>query len=92
MGAAHRATKRETWEVTSACSFCAKNQAQVKKLIAGPDSVYICEACVALCVSCLSDAGIDLPTVVSDGEWEGVGGLRASSGHVVVEVRAPSPE
>jgi hypothetical protein len=78
--------------VTPACSFCAKNQAQVKKLIAGPDAVYICEACVALCVSCLFDAGIDLPTVVSDGEWEVGGGWRASLGHVVVEPDAPPPE
>ena len=30
------------------CSFCGKNQAEVKKLIAGP-SVYICEECVGLC-------------------------------------------
>jgi ATP-dependent protease Clp ATPase subunit len=27
------------------CSFCGKNQKQVKKLIAGPD-VYICDGCV----------------------------------------------
>ena len=30
------------------CSFCGKNQSEVKKLIAGP-SVYICDECVALC-------------------------------------------
>ncbi len=30
------------------CSFCGKNQAEVKKLIAGP-SVYICDECVSLC-------------------------------------------
>jgi len=28
------------------CSFCSRSQSQVKKLIAGPDSVYICENCV----------------------------------------------
>ena len=31
------------------CSFCAKAQAQVKRLIAGPDRVFICDECVALC-------------------------------------------
>ena len=30
------------------CSFCGKNQDEVKKLIAGP-SVYICNECVDLC-------------------------------------------
>ena len=31
------------------CSFCSKPQAQVKRLIAGPDRVFICDECVALC-------------------------------------------
>ncbi len=30
------------------CSFCGKNQNEVRKLIAGP-SVYICDECVDLC-------------------------------------------
>src|SRR3989337_4396983 len=31
------------------CSFCGKNQDQVKRLIAGPAPVYICDECVELC-------------------------------------------
>jgi ATP-dependent Clp protease ATP-binding subunit ClpX len=30
------------------CSFCGKNQEEVKKLVAGP-SVYICDECIELC-------------------------------------------
>ena len=30
------------------CSFCGKNQNEVRKLIAGP-TVYICDECVDLC-------------------------------------------
>jgi len=30
------------------CSFCGKNQQEVKKLIAGP-AVYICDECIQLC-------------------------------------------
>lgn len=30
------------------CSFCGKNQDQVRRLIAGPN-VYICDECVELC-------------------------------------------
>jgi len=31
------------------CSFCGKAQSQVKRLIAGPDRVFICDECVSLC-------------------------------------------
>ena len=31
------------------CSFCGKPQSQVKRLIAGPDQVFICDECVNLC-------------------------------------------
>jgi ribosomal protein L37AE/L43A len=31
------------------CSFCGKSQEQVRRLIAGPGVVYICNECVALC-------------------------------------------
>ncbi len=31
------------------CSFCNKSENQVKKLIAGPGGVYICEECVEVC-------------------------------------------
>lgn len=31
------------------CSFCNKTQGQVRKMIAGPEGVYICDECVGLC-------------------------------------------
>ena len=31
------------------CSFCNKTQDQVRKLIAGPEGVYICDECVDIC-------------------------------------------
>ena len=31
------------------CSFCGKSQEQVRRLIAGPGFVYICNECIALC-------------------------------------------
>src|SRR5262249_55147003 len=31
------------------CSFCGKPKEEARRLIAGPDGVYICNACVALC-------------------------------------------
>ncbi len=34
------------------CSFCNKNQSEVRKFIAGP-AVYICDECVRVCVDLL---------------------------------------
>jgi ATP-dependent Clp protease ATP-binding subunit ClpX len=39
------------------CSFCAKSQDQVKKLIAGPGAVYICDECVELCREIIEEEG-----------------------------------
>ena len=36
------------------CSFCAKSQHEVRKLIAGPDA-FICEQCVSLCGIIMDD-------------------------------------
>lgn len=36
------------------CSFCGKNQHEVKKLIAGPN-VYICNECVDLCLDIIGE-------------------------------------
>lgn len=36
------------------CSFCGKNQDQVKRLIAGP-GVYICDECIDLCSEIIED-------------------------------------
>lgn len=36
------------------CSFCGKTQAEVKKLVAGR-GVYICDECIEVCLSILSD-------------------------------------
>ncbi len=36
------------------CSFCNKNQRDVKKLIAGP-TVYICDECVDICLDIIAE-------------------------------------
>ena len=37
------------------CSFCNKTQAQVGKMIAGPNGVYICDQCVDVCVEIIEE-------------------------------------
>jgi len=58
------------------CSFCGKNQNEVRRLIAGP-SVYICDECVDLCNDIISEEAqvadtqestdqLPVPTQISD--------------------------
>jgi ATP-dependent Clp protease ATP-binding subunit ClpX len=44
------------------CSFCGKNQKQVRKLIAGP-GVYICDECIDLCCDIISEELHDSPDI-----------------------------
>jgi ATP-dependent Clp protease ATP-binding subunit ClpX len=37
------------------CSFCHRNTEDVDRLISGPEDVYICDECVALCVEILEE-------------------------------------
>ena len=37
------------------CSFCNKTQNQVRKLIAGPAGVYICDDCIDICTDILEE-------------------------------------
>ena len=37
------------------CSFCNKTQNQVRKLIAGPEGVYICDECIEICADILEE-------------------------------------
>lgn len=48
------------------CSFCGKNQDQVRKLIAGPD-VFICDECVNLCNDILKEDGAEAALVSKEG-------------------------
>lgn len=37
------------------CSFCGKDQNQVRKLIAGPEGVFICDECIEVCMEIVED-------------------------------------
>lgn len=43
------------------CSFCNKTQDQVKKMIAGPSGVYICDECVDICADIIEEEYEDDP-------------------------------
>ena len=43
------------------CSFCGKNENQVRRLIAGPAGVFICDECVELCSEIIYEEYRDEP-------------------------------
>ena len=45
------------------CSFCARGQDEVAKLVAGPNSVYICNECIKLCNDILEGELMDEATL-----------------------------
>ncbi|MBR2570919.1 MAG: ATP-dependent Clp protease ATP-binding subunit ClpX [Clostridia bacterium] len=46
--------KQEDYRMVK-CSFCGKSQDQVRRIVAGPPGVYICDECVLLCQEIVAD-------------------------------------
>ena len=42
------------------CSFCGKSQEDVRRLIAGPGAVYICDECIELCREILDEEEVSV--------------------------------
>ncbi len=72
------------------CSFCGRPEHSVRRLISGPDSVCICEACVLLCKRILdSGAGLSTREMPSLSEVPAPKGLyQALEDYVVGQERA----
>ncbi len=47
------------------CSFCGKTQDQVRRIVAGPNNVFICNECVLLCQEIVSD---DVDSITARGD------------------------
>src|SRR5919197_5355575 len=68
------------------CSFCGKSQRQVKKLIAGPGGMHICDECIDLCNEIIEE---ELGEGREQGRrWAGEG-ARTGVGARQVEVTEP---
>jgi ATP-dependent Clp protease ATP-binding subunit ClpX len=52
------------------CSFCGRDQSEIRRLIAGPDGVFICDECVGLCLEVLEEDGILTPGTPSSPTWK----------------------
>jgi ATP-dependent Clp protease ATP-binding subunit ClpX len=60
-------TSKGTGRADYQCSFCGKSQAQVKRLVAGPGKVFICDECVVLCQQIIVDDS-DAPAPAGDAQ------------------------
>ncbi|HEU5329998.1 MAG TPA: thiamine phosphate synthase [Thermomicrobiales bacterium] len=47
------------------CSFCGKSQQDVRRMVAGPGAVYICDECIALCGQIVREEESGQPTVTA---------------------------
>lgn len=61
------ANKNDDRRVPVRCSFCGKSQGQVRKLISGPNDVYICDECVELCAEIIDEEFEESDTVRENG-------------------------
>src|SRR5258708_35868121 len=50
------------------CSFCIKSQHEVKKLIAGPAAIFICDECIELCNEIIAGRFPDKSKYPSEGD------------------------
>jgi hypothetical protein len=55
MPSASDAPKDESEKVI--CSFCGKSQDEVRKIVAGPNMVFICDECVVLSLQITCEEG-----------------------------------
>ena len=53
---------------TFRCSFCGKNQEQVKRLIVGPKDVYICDECIEACAEIIEEEAEEAGNMPDEGE------------------------
>ena len=58
------------------CSFCNRTENQVSKLIAGPEGVYICDECVAICADIIDESIEEDDYSVSDSAEDGINLLK----------------
>lgn len=59
---------RGTWPDSTDCSFCGDDETKYKKVMAGPDHLYICDACINLAASwCCCPESVHSDDAIEDG-------------------------
>ena len=58
------------------CSFCNRTENQVAKLIAGPENVYICDECVAICADIIDESMQEMDLSAAESAVSGINLLK----------------
>lgn len=58
------------------CSFCGRKENQVSKLIAGPNNIYICDECVAICADIIDESMEEMDLGAADDAAGGINLLK----------------
>ena len=58
------------------CSFCGRTEKQVSKLIAGPEGVFICDECVAICADIIDESIQEDDYAIDDKSADGINLLK----------------
>ncbi|HEY7348763.1 MAG TPA: ClpX C4-type zinc finger protein [Ktedonobacterales bacterium] len=82
---------QKTDRMTYRCSFCGKSQDQVRRLIAGPGGVYICDECVALCQEIIEEEHTSDPMQADSGGWIATTTSHAGKLHKQAPTTHPAP-
>lgn len=56
------------------CSFCGKDQTKVRKMVSGPDGIYICDECIGLCAELVEE--LQKENMIPEPEEDGINLLK----------------
>ncbi|MEC8513466.1 MAG: ATP-dependent Clp protease ATP-binding subunit ClpX [Planctomycetota bacterium] len=85
-------SSRRTGRQVERCTFCEKPRHQVASLIAGPPGVYICNECIEICNSILTEEQRRNPSVAAEARGSEVSPTRSPSAPAISsEERLPTP-
>ncbi|MEC7231439.1 MAG: ClpX C4-type zinc finger protein, partial [Planctomycetota bacterium] len=85
-------SSRRTGRQVERCTFCEKPRHQVASLIAGPPGVFICNQCIEICNSILTEEQRRNPSVAAEARGSEVSPTRSPSAPAISsEERLPTP-
>ena len=76
------------------CAFCGKTPAEANAMIQGPNGVYLCDECIAICTEALiRDLGMNMASPMDDRNWDPVpqSSRKAGKGAAIDSDVPPTP-
>ena len=77
------------------CAFCGKTPAEANAMIQGPNGVYLCDECIAICTEALiRNLGMNMASPMDDRNWDPVpqSSRKSGRGAAIDSDVPPTPE